>query len=177
MAVTYEKIATTTLGSAAASVTFSSISSAYTDLVLICTNILSTRTASQDIPVITFNSDTGTNYSSTNIDGAAGGASSTRWTSTNSALMGFVSDSNSTANPSLYPSNFIINIQNYANTTTYKTMLGRYNDLASNASYNRTGSNVGLWRSTAAINTINIGLYYSTYTAGATFTLYGIKAA
>ena len=35
MAITYEPIATTTLGSAAASVTFSSISGSYTDLVLI----------------------------------------------------------------------------------------------------------------------------------------------
>jgi hypothetical protein len=36
MAITYEPIATTTLGTAAASVTFSSISGAYTDLVLVC---------------------------------------------------------------------------------------------------------------------------------------------
>jgi hypothetical protein len=36
MASTYEPIATTTLGTATASVTFSSISGAYTDLVLVC---------------------------------------------------------------------------------------------------------------------------------------------
>ena len=35
MTATYEKIATTTLGSSQASVTFSSISGSYTDLVLI----------------------------------------------------------------------------------------------------------------------------------------------
>jgi hypothetical protein len=35
MTSTYEKIATNTLGSAASSVTFTSISGAYTDLVLI----------------------------------------------------------------------------------------------------------------------------------------------
>ena len=35
MASTYEKIATTTLGSATASYTFSSISGTYTDLILI----------------------------------------------------------------------------------------------------------------------------------------------
>jgi hypothetical protein len=34
MAITYSPIATTTLGTAAASVTFSTISGAYTDLVL-----------------------------------------------------------------------------------------------------------------------------------------------
>jgi hypothetical protein len=35
MAITYEPIATTTLGSAAADVTFTSISGTYTDLVLV----------------------------------------------------------------------------------------------------------------------------------------------
>ena len=35
MAITYEPIATNTLGSAAASVTFSSISGTYTDLVVV----------------------------------------------------------------------------------------------------------------------------------------------
>ena len=41
MTATYEKIATTTLGSAATSVTFSSISGSYTDLVLFSTGNIS----------------------------------------------------------------------------------------------------------------------------------------
>ena len=39
MAITYEPIATTTLSSAASSVTFSSISGSYTDLVLVITSL------------------------------------------------------------------------------------------------------------------------------------------
>jgi hypothetical protein len=173
---TYTLIASNTLGSSAASVTFSSIPATYTDLFIVCSDIISNRTSSQDIPVIVLNGDTATNYSSTNVDGGSV-ASSSRWTGTNNALMGFVSDNNSTANPSSYLSNFIINFQDYANTTTNKTFISRYNALMSNTSYSRTGSNVGLWRSTAAINSINIGLYYSTYAAGCTFKLYGIEAA
>jgi hypothetical protein len=52
MAITYEPIATTTLGSAAASVTFSSISGSYTDLVLVVTGIGATVTT---FPWIRFN--------------------------------------------------------------------------------------------------------------------------
>ena len=57
---TYTPIATTTLGSAASSVTFSSISGSYTDLILI-TNP-SSATTDQSI-YVQFNADTGTNYS------------------------------------------------------------------------------------------------------------------
>lgn len=174
---TYIPIATSTLTATTATVTFSNIPQGYTDLVLVASSVLSTRTSSQDIPVITFNGDTGTNYSSTQIDGSSSGATSTRWTSTNNMLMGFISDSNSTANPSLYPSNFSINILNYSNSSTYKSALSRFNHTSSNSTYTRTGSNTGLWRSTAAITSLSVALYYSSYASGSTFTLYGIKAA
>jgi hypothetical protein len=67
----------------------------------------------------------------------------------------------------------IISILNYANTTTYKTALSRANNAAGGVD-----AVVGLWRSTAAINSIKmaIGGGYS-YAAGTTFTLYGIAAA
>jgi hypothetical protein len=62
---TYTPIATTTLGTAAASVTFSSISGSYTDLVLIIAGVQSVA----DVPYIQFNSDTATNYSRTQLSG------------------------------------------------------------------------------------------------------------
>jgi hypothetical protein len=49
MTATYEKIATTTLGSAQADITFSSISGAYTDLVIIYTLNAATTTSSDTI--------------------------------------------------------------------------------------------------------------------------------
>jgi hypothetical protein len=60
---------------------------------------------------------------------------------------------------------------NYANTSTYKTVLTRSNK------YDRVGAIVGLWRSTAAINSITLTAYSNTYAIGSTFTLYGIAAA
>ena len=72
MTATYEKIATTTLGSNQASVTFSSIPATYTDIVVIATGKTSTETTLY----FRFNGDSGSNYSSTDIygDGSAAGS-------------------------------------------------------------------------------------------------------
>jgi len=59
MPTTYEPIATTTLGSATASITFSTISGAYTDLVLVA-SITGVSVATD--PWIRINSDTGANF-------------------------------------------------------------------------------------------------------------------
>jgi hypothetical protein len=56
---TYVAIAEQTLGTAAASVTFSSIPGTYTDLVL----VLSVQDASGNTFALQFNGDTSTNYS------------------------------------------------------------------------------------------------------------------
>ena len=61
MAATYEPIATTTLGSAASSITFNSIPATYTDLRVV---LVGTTTATANC-WLTFNSDGATNYSDT----------------------------------------------------------------------------------------------------------------
>jgi hypothetical protein len=66
----------------------------------------------------------------------------------------------------------IVNIINYSNTTTYKTLLGRGNTSAS-----RIQATVGLWRSTSAINRIDLNIQGDNFAVGSTFTLYGIAAA
>jgi hypothetical protein len=77
MAITYEPIATTTLSSAAATITFSSISSAYTDLRLV---FVGTSVANSNNCIVTFNSDTGFNYSQTALYGTGATAGSSRQT-------------------------------------------------------------------------------------------------
>ena len=160
MPATYEPIATTTLGSAAAAYSFTSISSAYTDLVLIFNGSI---TSGFDSIAVTANGDTGTNYSRTVLSGNGSTASS--FNSANAASMQI-------AVMGTENSNSIFQINNYSNTTTFKTFLAR-----SNASANATRASVGLWRSTAAINRIDLTAGSSTFIAGSTFTLYGIKAA
>ena len=66
MAITYEPIATTTLGTAAASVTFSTISGAFTDLVLVMA-FANTGVGNGNDILMQFNSDSGSNYSRTFI--------------------------------------------------------------------------------------------------------------
>ena len=163
MPATYEPIATTTLASAVASFTFSSIPSTYTDLVLICSPIITAGPASVRIR---FNGDSATNYSFTYLIGNGTSASSGRNTSATSGSIGFNA---ATSNP--YP--IIASVQNYSNTTTFKTCLSR-----SSAPAAEVAAYVNLYRSTSAITSLFLGLSVgTTFAVGTTFTLYGIKAA
>ena len=160
---TYEPIATYTAPSAQASYTFTVIPSTYTDLVL----VFSGSTTATDNLLIQFNSDTATNYSNTFLSGSGTAASSSRF-STRSYIIGNYFYTGSMVNS-------ISQLQNYSNTTTNKTILMRDNDAGTTGNVMGT---IGLWRSTAAINSIK--LYWSatgTFSTGSTFTLYGIKAA
>ena len=164
MALTYEPISTTTLSSAQSSVTFSSISGSYTDLILVYAGS-GTSTNTQALRV-TFNNDTASNYSDTILRGTGSAAQSFRDTS--QAFILFVSENTNTSQQ-----NGIMHIMNYANTTTYKTALIRANN--ANA---RVEAIVGLWRKTPeAINRVDILPESGTINSGCTFTLYGIKAA
>lgn len=160
MPATYEPIATTTLTSAQSSVTFSSISGSYTDLVLIVAGTVNTNSYF----TLRLNGDTNTNYSNTEMDGNGTSASSNRNTSNNYMYNGSVFTTQT---------NIITQIQNYSNSTTYKTILTRSNNAGSIVK-----ASVGLWRSTSAITSLEIGTGgANTYSSGSTFTLYGIKAA
>lgn len=167
MAITYEPIATTTLTTSTATVTFSSISGNYTDLILVC-NIA--QAAGNNSLRYRFNSDTGSNYSYTDLKGDGSSATSGRESSITSGVAASTSGSTS------FELNVIFQILNYSNTTTYKTTLGRGNRASS-----QTDATVGLWRSTAAITTIDLALGSSfptnNFASGSTFTLYGIKSA
>ena len=165
MAKTYEPIATNTLTSNTATVTFSSISSAYTDLVIVIADAKN-LTGNSDV-FMRFNSDSGTNYSGTMIYGDGSAAASTRRSSSDAIIPNYFNFLNSSAS-----TQFNINIQNYSNSTTYKTVLWRDNRAAQ-----AVEAGVGLWRNTAAITSIVFTLSTSSYATGTTFTLYGIKSA
>lgn len=166
MPATYEPIATTTLGSAASSITFSSIPNTYTDLRLVF--VAKNVTINDDIQ-FRFNSDSGTNYSWTTLSGNGTTAASSR--STNNTRLYATSEGNlSTAQFGLAT----MDIFSYAGSTN-KTCLITGN-------YDENGSgwlerNVGLWRNTAAITAIEIFSTPTNFAIGTIATLYGIKAA
>ena len=160
---TYVALATQTLGSAAASVTFSSIPATYTDLVLIASVQASTSAQGLTMQV---NGDTSSLYSNTGLRGNGSVVASFRQSNNNNFLLSNLAEPPTSGSFGLYIANF----QNYSNTTTYKTVTGR----TGHSNYD-TEASVGLWRSTAAINTIQV--YGFTNILGSTFSLYGILKA
>ena len=171
---TYTPIATTTLGSSATDYTFTSISSAYTDLVLVIRAYGSGADGNSILVQVGNGSvDTGSNYSYTALSGNGTTAYSDRGSS---LAYGRLSSRGGLSNSSSYPGVIIAHFQNYSNTTTNKTLLSRSNLLG--ASYPAVESVVTLWRSTSAINTIKIyPVAGESWATGSTFTLYGIVAA
>lgn len=167
MAVTYEPIASTTLGSAAASHTFSSIPGTYTDLVV----VFNVRTTVDDANGrLTINSDSGSNYSQTDLEGTGSSAFSGR-----NSNVSFIPLTRNIGFDDTNPSTGIIQIMSYANTNVFKTVL--YSSADFNSSYPGVARRVGLWRSTNAITSIKIETAGTTFKADSTFSLYGIKAA
>lgn len=160
---TYEAIATETLTSNT-TVTFTNIPQTYTDLVLVI-NGLSTGFEGVEYQVGNGSVDTASNYSRVRVMGDGTSASSFRTTSDRFLCDGF-------NNTSGAGSMQIVNFMNYSNTTTFKTALFRGN---STQSY--ILAQVGLWRSTVAINTIKVLGYNGNLSSGTTISIYGIKAA
>jgi hypothetical protein len=157
---TYEPIATTTLGSAQSSFTFSSISQSYTDLILIG-NII--RTANSDTQM-QINGNTGAAYSYTGFYGSGSATSSLRVSGGNQWEMGY--------QPALTPTTLICNFQNYSNTTTFKTVVSRFS-----ASARDVAMFASRCSTTLAITSIKIYQASGNLDTGTTLTLYGIAAA
>jgi len=157
---TYSLIASNTLGTAVSTVTLSSIPATFTDLILVCQLTSSGTTYSS----IRFNGDTASNYSLT--DGYAGngsGITSSRQTNQSQSGAGASAGIGSVMH---------YQINDYSNATNYKTVIMRNANVTNN-----NVMSVGLWRNTAAINSITlITSTADNWSIGSTFKLYGIQA-
>lgn len=154
-------IATTTLGSANATISFTSIPSTYTDLRIVFTG---TVTAASSLR-LTFNSDSGTNYSFRIIRGNGTEAASRQ--TQDASFMTFHNQNLSTTIPQFYS----FDIFSYAGSTNKTLLATTQQDLNGDGSVLYT---VALWRNTAAISTVTFTNSVSTFAAGTTATLYGI---
>ena len=160
---TYIPIATQTLGSAAAAITFNSIPGTYTDLRL----VLTCTTSASDTVAVQFNSDTAANYSYTVIQGTGAAANSGNNTSATSAWVGAGAPTSTTV-----PAMYSVDVFSYAGSTN-KTALA-------NGAIDQNGSGdvtavVALWRSTAAITSVKLLLTGgSNFSTGTIATLWGI---
>lgn len=172
MANTYVLIASNTLSSSAASVTFSSIPNTYTDLVL----RISARTdngAVNDGILLTINSTAGTAYSRTNLQGNGATAVSARSSSTNAFGTSPNGAAGSTATASTFGS---IELYVPSYTVSQNKPFGYFGAGETNATTAYMGAIAGLWSNTATISqldlTPNSGV---NFVSGSSFFLYGIK--
>ena len=174
---TYVALKTTTVtGSPASDITFTSIPTIYTDLMLVVTG--SAASGNIGTSYIQLNGDTGTTYSTTYMAGNGSTATSSRFSSSHGIAIGGI-----TAGIQTNQQTTTAHIMNYSNNTTNKTVLARY----SNAGY-ETNTSVGLWQpatiSTSAVTSIRIYIGYSNTTTsqdnwavGTTATIYGVASA
>lgn len=158
---TYTPISTQTLGSAVATVTFSSIPGTYTDLIL-AVNAKCTNAGGQN-SYLTLNGDTGLNYSQTSMYGTNPTPGSNHGSSNGYAGYCIVDTIGEYLEYTL---------NGYADTNFHKTVLGR-----GASSLNYIDARVSTWHSNSAITSIAISSSGGNWAVGSVFTLYGITAA
>jgi hypothetical protein len=164
---TFELISAQALGSAAASVTFSSIPSTFTDLQI----LMSARTdAASAVGYVTvaFNGST-SNFSIRGLGG--NGTSPASWT-TPSNFVGEVVGNSSTA---VTFSNLSMYIPNYAGSTNKSFSADSVGE--QNATLAQSAFTAGLWSITTAISSITFTPNAGNFLGLSTFYLYGVKNA
>jgi len=164
---TYVALDKITLGTATNTLTFSSIPSTYTDLVIVAN--YGTTAAGNSI-FLRLNGDSASNYSGTFLLGSGSTAYSYVGGPNESSIRVFGSPIAS-GTPSTLIATGLIHIQNYSNSTTNKTVLAR-----SGQGTGEVLAGVGLYRSTSAVTSVTLYMAASSILAGSTFSLYGIKA-
>lgn len=170
MANTYTLISSNTLSSSAASVTFSSIPSTYTDLVLRA----SVRSDSAGTTVHDFtyriNGLTTSVYSKTQLTGDGTTAASYRQTTTRFALENTLDGASATSNTF---GNIEIYIPSY--TASQNKPIGNFGVSENNATLSGINAMAGLFLSTNAITQIECYTSGYNFASGSSFYLYGIK--
>jgi hypothetical protein len=157
---TYTPIATQTMASDTATVTFSSLPQNYTDIIA----VVNAKWSSYWSFGIRFNNDSGSNYSETVMQGDGSNAGSFR-----------NSNANRTSGCQLGPNwgTATLQFQNYANGATFKTGLAR-----SGESTGQVRASTFLWRNTAPVTSITFITSGGSeaFGTGSTITLYGVAA-
>lgn len=157
---TYIPLANLTLSGSASSVSFSSISQSYKDLVLV---VEASASTAADL-YMRFNSDTSVYYQwqfmcNSGSMATAGGGASTDYS--RSTVQSYMTTSEKTFS--------LFNISSYSSSSLNKSFTVRSN---------RAGQGVdaiaGVWTKTTAISSVMVYPNSGTFNAGSTFALYGI---
>lgn len=159
----YVPLANMTVSVPATTVTFSSISQSFRDLVFVINYRSSTTTGL----TARINSDSGTNYNSIDLRGSGASTSSTALSNQTSMQIG-------NAAPFSGPAIFNLNVLDYSTSNKHKNVLSRSGNANTGAGVDATASR---WANTAAVTsmsfTLNGGLSFA---VGDTLCLYGVSA-
>jgi hypothetical protein len=154
----YVPIANITISTSQNSVTFSSISQIYTDLII----VLNLNTASPGGASIRFNGDTGSNYPFIRFGANSGQTTSQAGVDSIIGLVGFPTTANN------FEFNSTVQIMGYSQTNKNKTVLARSNQPTATQ---MTGH---VWQSNTAITSLRI-FTDQNMVAGSTMAIYGIS--
>jgi len=168
----YESIATTTLSTTTATITFSSIPATFTHLQIRLLARTNSGGADNGIK-IQFNSDTGSNYSYHTLFG--NGSTTTYYGEANTVSNFIDKAAGGSAGASMFGA-IVCDILDYANTNKYKTTrsLGGTDRNGSGAVFLSSGA----WRNTNAITSITLEPFDShSFVQYTQVALYGIKGA
>jgi hypothetical protein len=161
---TYELIESVTLATAASSVTFSSITQSYRDLVLVAA--VANTTSNSDV-AIQFNGDSGTsNYSYVAATGTGSAIRKNAATQLSIPLTYYCQ-----CTTTLGEWSSIAQICDYSANDKHKTALIRSNTTVGTGGANMTSAR---WANTSAITSLNVISNLYSFAVGSTFNLYGI---
>jgi hypothetical protein len=173
MALTYQLLANTTLGSNQSSFQFTSIPSGYTDLYAICSLRDGTSASPTQAVRLTVNNEGGDLNSMTMISGSGASIGATRVTLQPNIYGGAFNGNNSGGD---YYSVFDWYIPNYLVTQNRQMMLTMGTDM-NNSGQNFIMVNAGLVRASSTVTSLQFNPNGQTFRTNSSFYLYGIKSS
>ena len=135
-------------------------------------HIRATLQADKDeVLLLNFNGDTGTNYSKHHIKGSRGNSiQSVGYANTSTIEIGEAFADNWTGSVS----GLILDLYDYSNTSKYKTV--QYRDGQSNEDRAQVSLGSGNWRSFSGITSIQLGISSGVITSKTQISIYGVRA-
>ena len=173
MAKTYDSIASQTLSSNAATMSFTSIPNTYTDLILVVVTGASQNASGHGGLRFRINNDSNVKYNFVQME-LGSSALGDKDSLDGSGIIGATMSASQPITTSL--NNFYVaNFMSYSNTSVFKNVLG-----TSGSGIQRVGRSITTCSSYNAINSIQIFIGYLPFPnmlAGTTASLYGVKNA
>lgn len=172
----FEAIATVTAAGGETSLSFSSIPQNFVALQIRGIYRDNWGSASAVTMAVTFNSDTGRNYASHLLRGDGELATAAGYAGQNQIALWDFGIDNTVASGTFAAG--IVDIHDYASTskaTTLRCFAGSNDN--STSSNRRVTLSSGLWTPTTAVSSVQLKSVYTSFAAGTTFALYGIKGA